>query len=554
MTLALPNLPKLCLHARDVARLKGAELKAALELKKRGELEVYGDADDAPEANWPLPDWEPQPKQALFLESEAGELLYGGGAGGGKSDGMINWAVRYCKRNPGAQGLIVRRKLTDMKRPRAIIPRSQEILAGTGWAWKEGEKKWVAPDGSVIQFGQVQNDADVIENYQGSQPEFLGIEEAGQFTPFQINFLIGRVRSERFREEIRLTANPGGPGHAYLKRRYVDTDPEGTGRVWQPEKGEGDTEDPATRAFIKALVDDNPALMRKGRQYLAKLENLPEPIRSAYRWGRWDIFIGQYFSEWDEAVHVCNPLPVEPNPKRRETYDEFGVPDWWPRIAGGDWGYGHPTVVYWARVSPEGIVYIYRELRLRFTPVDGENGIAARLRSYPDQPEYFAFGSDIFTRQRAYLGGPTIAEQFQDEDVLVTNPTMGKTRIHGWMQVRRYLQWRGLNGERMENRPLLRVFRDPSTGKPVAPYLLKCLPEMQYSKTDSEDMERKDIDPETGEGGDDEASALMHLLMSRPYEGKEPEPEKDYGPNSLAALMAEQEEKARRNRRTRLDR
>src|SRR5262249_12509123 len=149
---------------------------------------------DAPRPRWRLPDWTPQPKQQEFLSCPAGELLYGGAAGGGKTSGLANWAIRFLHPHPGAQVILCRTKPTQMRDIGAILPQTDALLRGKGWLWREKDMTWTAPDGGKIAFKQVgQNVRETEDNWQGAAPEALGIEEAGQMRADQLNFMIGRV-------------------------------------------------------------------------------------------------------------------------------------------------------------------------------------------------------------------------------------------------------------------------------------------------------------------------------------------------------------------------
>lgn len=517
----------LTLTPDNLTNLSGAERRAAMSLARKGVLRI----DRSQNLETLLPDWQPQPKQELFLSCPAVECLFGGAAGGGKTDALLNWSIRLCVDHPGIEGLLVRRKMVDMSRPRALISRARTLLAPLGWKWNEQHKRWTSPKGSVIQFGQVENDASAEQNYQGAQPEFLGFEEAGQFTAFQINYLIGRVRTVRpgYSPQIRLTANPGGPGHAFLMNRYVrQARTHGAGVTWQPEREAGNVAAPPTRCFIPATVDDNSALLEADPGYIAKLENLPEPYRSAYRAGDWDAFGGSFFGEWNEAVHLV---------------DEHDLPDRWNRLCALDWGFNHPTCILWAAVSPDGVVYVYREVWVRFAHV---SDLAARLREYPDTPSLIAAGPDVFTMQKTVLGGPTIAEEFREHSVFLQNVCGSRPRRHQWVQVRKYLQWQNDAGPLL-GQPWLRIMRG------CAPRLVEQLPAMSNDPDDVEDMQKVNIDPLSGEGGDDAVDALAYLCMSRPVASDAEDPF-SLPRNSLLRRAAEREQKARAARRSSLTR
>ncbi len=428
------------------------------------------------------------------MRCQADECLYGGAAGGGKSWALLRYSIERRHRYPGSRGVIFRRTYPELSGSGCLIPRSQEVLRGVA-EWHATSHTWRFPDGGSIQFAYCANEADVYR-YQGAEWDDLCIDEAGHFTEFQHRYLRSRVRTTRtdLTTQIRLSANPGNVGHVYLKSRYVD--PQAPGTVWTPEATALEPA-PRSRCYIPARVYDNRVLLDADPQYLANLQALPERERMALLEGRWDLFIGQMFEEWCEEVHVVDP---------------FEIPRHWRRICALDWGFNHPTVVLWGAVDEDGVVWVYRELWLRRTPVDGPDGLAARIRRYPDSDlcRFVAAGPDVFTMQSQALGGPRIAELFRDNGVTLTNVCARTHRVDWWQQVRRYLHWRDAQGLRITGRPLVRIFRG------ACPRLLATLPVMVQDPDDPEDMLKVDADPDTGEGGDDAVDALAHLLMARP--------------------------------------
>jgi hypothetical protein len=347
-----------------------------------------------------------------------------------------------------------------------------------------------------------------------------------------------------------MTGNPGGIGHTFLKSRYIDPAP--IYQVWTP-KATKTEPNPRSRCFIQAFLSDNPKLDENDPGYRAFLESLPDVERMALLEGRWDIFAGQYFTEWSPSAHICQPEEVIPNYDPSKSIAEQ-IPSWWTKLGSLDWGFGHPFVAYWGFVMPDGRIVLYREMWVRGVHVSGDDGLIARMREYPDTPEEFAAGPDVFGLQSTTKGGPTISKEFTEgitlsdgrkiKGIRLKNVMLGKQRRHGWQQTRRYLQWRDKEGNEMPGRPLLRIIEG------TCPKLEACLPTMLFSDTDPEDMKKVDIDPNTGMGGDDPADSLRHFVMQRPWIGQEPEkPKFEQGsPKAYRAADQARNEAMRRSR------
>ena len=234
-----------------------------------------------------------QPKQKQFMASiEANPTtFYGGAKGGGKSKGLrLIFLLRRFK-YPGSHGAIFRRTYSELE-GNHIRPLFEEFPSLKEF-WHEGKKLLSLPNGSTLQFCHCNNEVDV-DLYQGREFHDLGIDEAGQWTEAMFRKLQGSNRSskEGIQARTALTGNPGGIGHQWLKRIFI-------------EKRFNARERPEDYAFIQALVDDNPALLDNDPAYVHKLDAEPnEALRKAYRFGNWDIFAGQFYSELRREVHL----------------------------------------------------------------------------------------------------------------------------------------------------------------------------------------------------------------------------------------------------------
>ena len=476
---------------------------------------VIPDLVQAP--SWELPLWTPQPKQRLFLDSNAGETLMGGAAGGGKSAVIIQYTIERRYKHPGSIGGLFRLKHTDLFGPKGLFDEMSDRI-GNRAVWNLRLGRWTFPDGGIIHLGFMPKTwQDFTDKYQGTQFDDIAIDESTQWPVRALRYLTSRVRSTvpNCPPQRRYTANPGGTSHAYFKSNFVDPAlrTHGINNVFNPEPSRIEPK-PPTRCFIPSLVTDNVALMDRDPDYKLRLENLSEIDREMLLHGNWDVFTGQFFSEWDESVHIW-PKVVE-------------IPADWNRVAGLDWGINHPTVVYWGAVDPgygeidpdaaAGTVWLYREMWVRGKQVSDKDGLCERIKEHKDTPPVIASGDDIFTRQKTTLGGPTIASEFAENGVILSNPCAGKRRRHRWQQMRAYLQWRDDDMKPIPGRPRLRILAG------TCPKLCEQMAVMTFSETDPEDMKKVNIDNETGEGGDDCVDALSVLLMSQPWASLRDEP------------------------------
>ena len=310
----------------------------------------------------------PNEKQKQFFLARNRFVAYGGARGGGKS-----WAVRkkaqlLCLRYPGIRVLILRRTFPEL-RENHIRPLSRDL---TGIArFKESEKAFSFPNGSLLKFGYCDTEADVNQ-YQGQEFDVLFLDEATQFTEYQFSTLTACIRGANdFPKRMYLTCNPGGVGHEWVKRLFVTRD---------YKKGER----PEDYAFIKARVYDNEALLEKDRGYVAMLEALPDELRRAWLEGDWDVFAGQYFTEWRDETHVVEPFPIPAHWRRYFTMD-YGL----DMFAG-----------YFIAMDDGGRAHVYREL---YEPNLVISDAAQRIQEG-------AQGEDIY----AYLAPPDLWNRRQD--------------------------------------------------------------------------------------------------------------------------------------------
>lgn len=354
----------------------------------------------------------PNPKQAEFLQARARFVAYGGARGGGKS-----WAIRQKARllalyYGGIRILILRRTFPEL-RENHILPLKKELQGAA--VYKETDKAFSFSNGSRLVFGHCAGEHDV-DQFQGQEYDVIFIDEATHFTEYQFSVLTACLRgANSFPKRMYLTCNPGGVGHQWVKRLFVD-------RAFRP------GEDPEDYLFIQARASDNPALMEHDPGYLKMLDNLPEGLRQAWRDGRWDVFAGQYFPEFRPDTHVVKPriLPQE-----------------WPRYRVFDYGLDM-LACYWAAIDCGGRIWVYREL-CRPGLIVSEAAAAIRAMTPAGERVRCTIAPpDIWSAQKD--SGRTMAEIFARCGVPLVKAS--NQRVQGWMAMKEFLKIRedGLPG------------------------------------------------------------------------------------------------------------
>ena len=406
--------------------------------------------------------------QTDFLAAGEKVVLYGGAAGGGKSYAMLIDPLRYCHFKEH-RALILRRSMPEL---RELIDKSRELypIAFKGAKFKEVEKLWQFPSGAKIEFGFLERDADVYR-YQGQAYSWIGFDEITHLpTEFGWNYLASRLRTTNpeIKTYLRCTANPGGVGAQWVKKRYVEPSEYNT-------SFEG--KDGLSRKFIPALLQDNPHLAEDG-EYERMLQSLPAIQRKQLLEGNWDISEGAAFAEFETETHVIPP---------------FALPSWWERVKAVDYGYAAESCCLWAAIDPEDkTIIIYRELYKKGLTGEALGDTITEMEM--EEIKSIAGVLDTAAWSRTGYTGPTIGEILVNKGHRLRKAD--KNRLAGKTQIHEYLRKNNSTG-----RPKLQIFN-------TCVNLVKEIQALPLSKTNPEDVDTH--------AADHAYDALRYMLMSRP--------------------------------------
>jgi hypothetical protein len=405
--------------------------------------------------------------QTDFLAASETDVLYGGAAGGGKSYAMLVDPLRFAHR-AAHRALILRRSMPEL---RELIDKSRELYpkAFPGCKYKEVEKLWNFPSGAKIEFGFLERDADVYR-YQGQAYSWIGFDEiTHQATEFSWNYLASRLRTTdpEIIPYMRCTANPGGVGAHWVKKRYIDPSP-----PYESFKGA----DGLTRKFIPARLDDNPYLANDGR-YEQMLKALPPTQRRQLLEGDWEVAEGAAFTEFDRNLHVIAP---------------FEIPMHWERIKGIDYGYASESACVWGAVDKDdGTLIIYRELYRKGLLGTDLAHIISEMEL--NDPMSVPGVLDTACWNRTGQTGPTVGETLVKAGHKLRRAD--KNRVAGKIQIHEYLK------TQQSGRPKIQIFN-------TCPNLIRELQSIPLDKSNPEDVDTH--------APDHAYDALRYLIMARP--------------------------------------
>lgn len=469
--------------------------------------------------------WEAQPgPQTALIACPVFEVFFGGARGGGKTDGMLGeWISHQDLYGASASGLMIRRTLRDLE---DTIKRSKQIFLALGAKFNETDKVWKFPNKSEIKFRYLDNDSDA-DHYQGHSYTRVYVEEIGQFpSPDPVLKLMATLRSGADVPcGFRATGNPGGPGHQWVKARYITPNPTG----WQVITSE--FKNPWTakaivkeRVFIPSMLRDNTYL---GDEYVANLYlSGNSNLVKAWLDGDWSVIDGAFFPEWNSFRHIVAP---------------FQIPFVWSKFRSGDWGTAKPfSVGWWAVVGddyvlptgytlPRGALVRYREwygsngqanVGLHLTAEEVAKGIVDRegRELYETNKNADSIYGVLDPRCFANDGGPSIAERMFTSHKVAWRPADNARvpragAMGGWDQLRSRLL-----GTARRHQTTGEI--DWSTGDPMIYFFSTCVDSIRTVPALPHDSHRpEDVDTEAEDHAADE---IRYACMSRPMTKSSP--------------------------------
>ena len=381
--------------------------------------------------------WVPQPRQAEFMRRNEDEVLFGGAAGGGKSDALVIEALRQIDK-PWYKGLIIRK----------TYPQLMELIDKSHLYYKQIDPKarfvgntstWYFSSGAKIIFGNLPHERDKVK-YQGQAFDYIAFDELTHFGFPEYDYLRSRNRPNGpgMLCYIRASANPGGIGHGWVKDRFITPAPPMT-RIWQDV--EVDNEDGTTmkkrmsRIFVPSKIKDNPALMKNDPNYIFRLAAMSEAEKKALLYGDWDSYVGQFFSEWkNDHDHYRDHIGTH-------VIEPFDPPEHWRYYRSFDWGFRKPFSCGWWAVDRDGVAYRIHEFYgckrdrpdtgLEMSPSEVFTEIAMLERTHP------------YLRGREFIGvadpaiwnrqtGKSVAQEAAEKGIAFTKGD--NERVAGWMQ------------------------------------------------------------------------------------------------------------------------
>lgn len=436
--------------------------------------------------------------QTRALECGAFEALFGGAAGPGKTDVLIACAARYAQ-HAKARGLFLRTTYTDL---RDVLDRMHVLYPALGAKWITSDKRWQWPSGAVTQLGYGETLAQV-QRYLGHQYTNILFDELGLVPEENVwTMLKSRVRAKRSDEvplRMRASANPGGPGHAWLKNRFVIPWRKNDGRMVYDENSK------TTRDYVPGTARDNPALPDS---YWDQLRDLPPAMQRAMRDGDWDSGLGLFYPELadtEEWFEKRSSLPAI-------------LPAYWDFWAAYDWGFRHPMVYTGFARDDSGRVHVLDTIYLHKISDHEQAATIKGSAQFPAEVLQRGYaGHDAFAFRMAHSATPeTVADVFNQYGIYIEKASLD--RVAGSAAVRRALLSDGIRfvdtpGNRRLVNELSALVPDPS--KPEAPL-------------------KVDADADTGLGGDDGPDCLRYGLATVPFVPYKPSERADDHERNLA--------------------
>jgi len=391
-------------------------------------------------------------KQEQFMRSTKRYACYGGARGGGKSHALRVMAIYGAITYPGIKILMIRRQYPELQGN--LIEPMMRLVPNTVAEYNSQLHQMYFINGSVIKFGHFQSYEAGDAEYRGQEFDWIFIDEATQFTEDEFRLLGGCLRGvNAIPKYFRLSCNPGGIGHLWVKRLFIDRD------FKTDSENPEENENPNDYEFVFARVEDNTALMKSedGKAYLQMLSQLPESIREAHRNGNWDALGGNYFPEFSEA-HVCKPFPIPAHWKRYRAFD-YGL---------------DMFACLWIAVDEYGRCYVYREFQQSNLIVSDAAQAAVENTGIGERIATTFAPPDMWNRQKD--SGKSMAELFMVNGIGIIKAN--NNRVQGWLQVKDLLK------PMSDGKPGLMVLKN-------CPLLIKYIQEIQADEVNPNDCAKE---------------------------------------------------------------
>lgn len=416
------------------------------------------------------------PKQKQFIQAAADEVLFGGAAGGGKSYGQIIDAFLYALKYPKSKQLILRRTFPELDK--SLIRTALLVYPSKIFKYSQSSHTGKFVNGSLIDFGYCDNETDVIK-YQSAEYDVIRFDELTHFTEDMYIYLISRLRGANdYPKSIKSSTNPGGIGHAWVKSRFID--------IGAPDV----LHDAPTgsKIFIPSKVTDNHFLLSKDPDYIRRLENLSENDKRALLYGDWDIFEGQYFTEFNRDIHVVTP---------------FTIPNWWRRYFAMDYGLDM-FAGYWIAVDDRQNEYVYREV---YKPDLIISDMLSEIKQFPDKIYEFIAPPDMWNRRQDT--GQSVADIAAENGIYFKRAS--NDRVMGFLNVKEHLKI--FTDEQSKETSQLKIFANCLN-------LIRCFPLVQHDKKNPSDVSREPHEVTHA------IDAIRYFVAGRPSKAVKPKPER----------------------------
>ncbi len=346
-------------------------------------------------------------KQHAFIKTNAGEVLFGGAAGGGKSYAQIVDSLIFAIKYPKSKQILLRRTLVELEK--SLLRSALSVYPKGIYTYRESKHSFEFANGSIVDFGYIGQESDVTK-YQSTEYDIVRFDELTHFSESMYLYMLSRVRGVNdFPKCVKSTTNPGGVGHDFVRKRFVDVGE--WGEEFQTATG--------SRIFIPSLVFENKFLLEKDPEYVKRLENLSEKDKQALLYGNWDIFEGRFFPEFSRSVHVDSPKELNPTDRIYCVFD-YGL---------------DMLACYFIAVDGFGNCFVFKEI-YQSGLIISECASLVKLEARGFDIEAFIAPPDMWNRNRD--SGQTVADIFRKYGINLQRANA--KRDVGWFELKELLK------------------------------------------------------------------------------------------------------------------